>query len=333
MLRRLLLSIILFTVTACGAAAPQSNEAPTSTPEASTSTPEAPTATLPAPTSTPAPSVRSITDSAGRNVEIPVTIDAVISLAPSTTEIVTALNAQGNVQLLAVDVYSDYPPEIVDLPKITNYDMTVNYEQITALQPDVVFAAGITAPDVVAQVTALGIPVIVVGSVDTTFASILSDITLVGSVIGAEAEATSVVEQMQRDWDALVAEVAMYPERPTVFWELDATDPAKPYTIGPNNFVNDLLTAAGGVNIFASADNPYPQVSVEQIVAADPDVILLADSIYGVTPEMVASREGWQALAAVTNQRVYPINDSLVSRPGPRIVAGLAEVVAALHPR
>ena len=331
MLRRLLLSIVLFTVTACGMS--QADGTATVTPVAPTATLAAPTATVAVPTPSPVPQDRVITDSAGRTVTIPATVDAVISLAPSTTEIVAALNDQGTVQILAVDVYSDYPPEVADLPKITNYDMTVNYEQITALQPDVVFAAGITAPDVVEQVTALGIPVVVVGSVETTFASILSDITLVGSVVGAEPAAQTLVAQMQSDWDALVAEVASYPARPTVFWELDATDPAKPYTIGPNNFVNDLLTAAGGVNIFATADTPYPQVSIEQIVVADPEVILLADSIYGVTPEMVASREGWQALSAVTGQRVYPINDSLVSRPGPRIVAGLAEVVAALHAR
>jgi len=329
MLRRLLLLIVLFSVTACGA--PQSQGAATATPFAPTATLVPPTATAVAPTASPAPEVRTITDSAGRSVDIPATVDAVISLAPSTTEMVAALNEQGTVQILAVDVYSDYPPDVVDLPKITNYDMTVNYEQIAALQPDVVLAAGITAPDVVEQVTALGIPVVVVGSVDTTFVSILSDIMLVGRVLDAETNAQNVVDQMQADWDALVAEVAGYPERPTVFWELDATDPAKPYTIGPNNFVNDLLTAAGGVNIFATADTPYPQVSIEQIVAADPDVILLADSIYGVTPEMVVSREGWQTLSAVTGQRVYPINDSLVSRPGPRIVAGLAEVVSALH--
>ena len=329
MLRRLLLLIVLFSVTACGAS--QSQGAATATPFAPTATLVPPTATAVAPTASPAPEVRTITDSAGRSVDIPATVDAVISLAPSTTEMVAALNEQGTVQILAVDVYSDYPPDVVDLPKITNYDMTVNYEQIAALQPDVVLAAGITAPDVVAQVTALGIPVVVVGSVDTTFASILSDIMLVGRVLDAETNAQNVVDQMQADWDALVAEVDGYPERPTVFLELDSTDPAKPYTIGPNNFVNDLLTAAGGVNIFATADTPYPQVSIEQIVAADPDVILLADSIYGVTPEMVVSREGWQTLSAVTGQRVYPINDSLVSRPGPRIVAGLAEVVSALH--
>ena len=226
MMRRVLLFLVLCTITACGAA-PAAVATPTTVPP--TATTVMATATMAAPTPSPAPQTRTVTDSAGRNVEVPATVDAVISLAPSTTEIVAALNSTGSVQLLAVDIYSDYPPEVADVARITSYDMTVNYEQIAALQPDVVFAAGITAPEVVDQVTALGIPVVVVGSIDTTFASILSDITLVGSVLGAENAAQTVVAQMQRDWDALVAEVAAYPDRPTVFLEQLRHQPAQTY--------------------------------------------------------------------------------------------------------
>ncbi|MFM2031241.1 MAG: hypothetical protein RLZZ297_6, partial [Chloroflexota bacterium] len=114
--------------------------------------------------------------------------------------------------------------------------------------------------------------------------------------------------------------------------ELDATDPAKPYTVGPGSFVAELLTAAGGENIFADATSAYPQVSLEQIVAKGPAVILLADSLWGVTPEAVAARTGWEGIPAVKDGNVYPIDDNLVSRPGPRIVDGLRAVIAVLHP-
>jgi iron complex transport system substrate-binding protein len=318
---------MVFVLASCGsptAIAPTAE--PTAVTIASTATAEP---TIEPTANADAVQLRTVVDSSGRSVEIPATITAVISLAPSTTEIVYALGRGDSMR--AVDIYSDYPEQVADLTKITNYDMSVNYEQITALAPDVVFAAAITAPEVIDQISQLGIPVVVVGSFASTFASIQQDIVLVGEVLNATAEAQQVVDTMATEWQALLDEVATYPDRPTVFWELDATDPGKPYTIGAGNFVHDLLVAAGGVNVFADADTPYPQVSVEQLVVANPDVILLADSLYGVTPEMVYAREGWGDIAAVANQRVYPINDSLVSRPGPRIVEGLAEVVALLH--
>lgn len=325
----LLLSSLAFIVASCAstpAAEPTAVPAPAATEIPVVEPTLAPTAE---PTEAPVANL-VVTDGAGRAVEITEQVARVVSLAPSTTEIVYALGAGD--RMVAVDMYSDYPPEVADLTKITNPDMSVNYEQISALEPDVVFAAAITAPDVITQLETLGIKVVVVGSFNSTFAGVLNDIKLVGAVLGLDAQATELTSAMQVDWDALVNKVADLEARPRVFWELDATDPVKPYTIGAGTFVNELLTAAGGENVFGTSDNPYPQVSLEQIVAEAPDVILLADSIWGVTPQMVYDRAGWEEIPAVKNQAVYPINDNLVSRPGPRIVEGLAEVVRVLHP-
>ena len=296
-----------------------------------TSAPTATEVATQAATETPAAATGiTITDSAGRTVTVNTSVTKIISLAPSTTEIIAALD--GTSRLIAVDMYSDYPADVSTLPKITNPDMSVNYEQITTLKPDVVYAAGITAPDVIANIEKLNIPVVVIGSVNASFASTLNDITLVGQTLQRDAEATALTARMQTDWDALVAKVATVETKPTVFWELDASDPAKPYTVGPDSFVAELLTAAGGANIFADVTDAYPQVSLEQIVAKAPETIILADSVWGVTPEAVAAREGWGAIPAVTNGRVFPIDDNIVSRPGPRIVQGFAAVVAILHP-
>lgn len=301
---------------------------------------QAPTAT-PAPVATIAPTVAptvvptaaapaSVTDSAGRVVPIPANVTKIISLAPSTTEIIFALG-KGS-QLVAIDMYSDYPPEVSKIAKISNPDMTYNYEQIAVLAPDIVFAAGITNPDVITAIEKLKIPVVVIGSVNTTVESIKSDIQVVGTLLGASPEALALNDKLQSDWDGLVAKVATVSAKPRVFWELDATDPSKPYTIGAGSFVNDLLIAAGGVNVFGDVKNPYPQVSVEQVVAASPDIIILADSLYGVSPDMVAKRAGWSDIPAVKSQAVMPIDDNLVSRPGPRFVEGLKSVIAILHP-
>jgi iron complex transport system substrate-binding protein len=331
-LRVVLLSVAML-MSACATApaqAPTATVAPVAT-VAPTATVEATMAPTTAPTVAPTVAApASVTDSAGRVVAIPAHVTKIISLAPSTTEMIYALGKGSAV--VAIDMYSDYPPEVSKIAKISNPDMTYNYEQIAALAPDMVFAAGITNPDVVTAIEKLKIPVVVVGSVNTTVASIKSDITMVGTLLGAPNEAATLTTQIQTDWDALAAKVATAPKKPRVFWELDATDPSKPYTIGAGSFVNDLLVAAGAVNVFADVKNPYPQVSVEQVVAAAPDIIILADSLYGVTPDMVAKRAGWETIPAVKNNGVFAIDDNLVSRPGPRIVAGLQAVITIVHP-
>lgn len=323
-----ILLLVAFVFAACGTPSASPTAAPTGTPLTEAS---APTATDVLATATPALKTEiSLTDSAGRSVVVKLPVNRIVSLAPSTTEIVVALD--GLDRLTAIDMYSDYPPEVSALPKITNPDMSVDYEQITASAPDVVFAAGITAPDVITAIEKLGISVIVVGSPNATFAAVLTDIRLVGAALERDTEAQVLTETMQTEWQALADRVAKTTDRPTVFWELDATDPSKPYTVGPDSFVAELLQVAGGTNIFADVTDAYPQVSLEQIVAKAPDTIILADSIWGVTPEAVAARAGWESIPAVQNQRVFPIDDNVVSRPGPRIVQGLQAVIAILHP-
>ncbi len=323
-----ILLLVTFVLAACGTPTASPSAAPTATP-----LPDVPvaTATIVLATATPVPMTeKTVTDSAGRTVVVKQPVSRIVSLAPSTTEIVAALD--GLDRLIAIDMYSDYPPEVSALPKITNPDMSVDYEQITASAPDVVFAAGITAPDVIAAIEKLGIPVVIVGAPTATFASVLADIRLVGLALQRDTEAQVLTDTMQTEWQALAGQVAKTTERPTVFWELDATDPAKPYTVGPESFVAELLQVAGGTNIFADVTDAYPQVSLEQIVAKAPDTIILADSLWGVTPESVVARAGWESIPAVQNQRVFPIDDNIVSRPGPRIVEGLQAVVAILHP-
>ncbi|RLT32760.1 MAG: ABC transporter substrate-binding protein [Chloroflexi bacterium] len=323
-----ILLLAAFVLAACGTPTTYPAAVPTATPL--TAVP-APTATVVMATATPVPLADStLTDSAGRTVVVKQPVRRIVSLAPSTTEIVAALD--GLERLIAIDMYSDFPTEVSALPKITNPDMSVDYEQITASAPDVVFAAGITAPDVIAAIEKLGIPVVIVGAPTATFASVLADIRLVGTALQRDTEAQMLTGTMQTEWQALADKVAKTSDRPTVFWELDATDPAKPYTVGPDSFVAELLQVAGGTNIFADVTDAYPQVSLEQIVAKAPDTIILADSLWGVTPESVVARAGWDSIPAVQNQRVFPIDDNIVSRPGPRIVQGLQAVVAILHP-
>jgi len=90
---------------------------------------------------------------------------------------------------------------------------------------------------------------------------------------------------------------------------------------------------AGGVNAGDIASDQYAQLSLEQLVAQDPDVIILGSSTYGgQTPELVAARTGWETISAVQNGAVYTFDDNLVSRPGPRVVDGLEQLARLIHP-
>jgi iron complex transport system substrate-binding protein len=126
--------------------------------------------------------------------------------------------------------------------------------------------------------------------------------------------------------------IATTTTRPLVFYELDATEPTKPWTAGPGTFVDQLIARAGGTNLGGSLDGAWVQISQEVLILDDPDIILLGDSAYGITSEQVAARAGWENLKAVTNGQVYPFDDNLVSRPGPRLVDGLIEFARILHP-
>ena len=126
--------------------------------------------------------------------------------------------------------------------------------------------------------------------------------------------------------------LAKVKDRPKVFYELDATDPAKPFTAGANTFIDLLITQAGGANIGANLKDNYPQVSQEELLAQDPDIILLGDAAYGATPDQVAARPGWSIIKAVKKNQVFAVYYNLISRPGPRLVDGLATPAKLIHP-
>ena len=119
--------------------------------------------------------------------------------------------------------------------------------------------------------------------------------------------------------------------KPKVFNEVDASDPAKIYTVGPGSFIDDLIKLAGGANVFATAKTAYPTVSGEQIISTDPEVIVLGDSLYGTSIDSIATRPGWAALSAVKNKRVYA-GLSVFSRPGPRLGEAALAYAKLVHP-
>jgi iron complex transport system substrate-binding protein len=270
----------------------------------------------------------SVVDDAGRTVEIAETPQRLVSLAPSNTEILFALGLGDKV--VGVTDFCDYPEEAKAIEKAGGIEP--NLEKLVDLDPDLVLAIGGSPAQVekATEMEKLDLTVIVLEPGDIE--GIMSNIELVGQATGTEKEASELAAELRKRFDVITAKAKGAESRPKVFYELDATDPSKPYTPGPGSFIDALITLAGGSNVGAGAKMQWAQLSTEEIIAQDPEVIVLADANYGVTVEMVKERPGWSVITAVKNGAIYPIDDILISRPGPRIIDGLEALTRIIHP-
>jgi iron complex transport system substrate-binding protein len=275
--------------------------------------------TTSAPAAVPTPSVGvspalsfpvTVTDFQGSRVTIATRPERIVSIGPSNTEFLFALGAGD--RIVAVDDFSDEPGEAKAKDKVGG--VRVNLEKVVSLRPDLVVSVKFS-DGTLERLAAQSMAVLVVdpqgvGDVPETA-------RLLGQAVGADGAslAREIVDGLGR-----VKQRGGELRKKRVFHELDASDPTKPFTVGPGSFVHDLIEMAGGINVAARASSPYPQLSAEEIVRADPEVIVLADAAYGVTVEQVVARPGWSAITAVRNRRLVPADASLMSRPGPRVV-------------
>jgi|DewCreStandDraft_5_1066085.scaffolds.fasta_scaffold00538_21 iron complex transport system substrate-binding protein len=269
----------------------------------------------------------TVTDDLGRSVRIEKLPQRIVSTAPSNTEILFALGL--NERIVAVTDFCDYPEAAKAKPKIGGTRPSV--ERIIAFSPDLVVASTINPQELIQQLEGAGIAVVVWGPKD--FAGIMRNIEQTGVITGTIEQARRITAGMKSRIDAVAAKARQATTKPRVFFEVDATDPAKPFTAGPGSFVDAMITLAGGQNVAAGAASPWPQFSLEELVRADPDIIILSDYAYGVTPESVARRPGWENLTAVKKGAIKPIEDpNIVVRPGPRIVDGLELMARLIQP-
>lgn len=271
----------------------------------------------------------SITDDSGVTTTFAAPPQRIVSLSPGLTEMTFALG-HGD-QLVAVDSYSDYPPEAKDVqPRLNTYP-NPSIETIVALQPDVVLSLA-DSDDSISQMRRQGIPVLKIFPKD--FDAAVEAIRTLGRLYGSPDAGDAVTADMLARRDAVVSAVAGAP-RPRVYEELDASEPDKPFVAGPNGFYGQLIDLAGGTNVFGDLPGDVGQVGAETIVQRDPEVIVLTDAdlpFNPQTPEMVAARPGWNTIAAVRNKAIYAVPAELYSTPGPRLVQGLEDLAKLLHP-
>ncbi len=266
----------------------------------------------------------TVEDSLGRSVEIGEEPAQIGSMAPSITETVFAVGAGDRVA--GVSTADDYPPEVENIEQIGDYQQ-VNAEKVASLGIDVLFLSFDTTTEEQAQdlEEKTGAEVVVINPASVEEA--IDSVGLVGEAVGEPERAQVVEERLRAELDQLRSEVEGLPE-PTVFYEV-GYDPL--FTVGPGSFVQDVIELAGGQNVAADADQPYPQYPVERLLQQDPE-LYVAGASSGVTVEDIVNRSSYASLDAVQQGNVFVINDDLVNRPGPRIVEGVREMAETLHP-
>ncbi len=306
---------------ACAAPAATPTLAPV-TPVPSTMPTAAPTA---APTEAPA-FPATLTDDEGTEVVLAAEPAKIVSLTPAATETLFALGV-GDRVVGKVEDWNLYPPEAASIPDLAKFG-SVDVEGIVGLGADLVIAGGsnFNPPEAIAKLRSLGVPVLVIFAPNLETA--LADMALIGRAVGRPDEAAALVAGIQAAFDDVAAATADQPKL-RVFYELDATNGY--FGPAPDYFGTEMIRIAGGDPLTSGTPGVY-QIQAEQIVAFDPEVILLGDAAYGVTVEAVGQRPGWEVLSAVKSGDVRPIDDVIVTRPGPRLADGIRALALAIHP-
>jgi iron complex transport system substrate-binding protein len=269
----------------------------------------------------------TFTDDLGREVRIEKAPERIVSHVPGITEILFALGLGEKV--VGVSNYCDYPEAAKAKPKIGGF-WNPSIESIVALNPDLVLTNG-SVKYVMTQLDSLGITYIVLDPKDID--GILKDIELMGKVTGTGGKAREVIKDMQ---DRILRVSAKVKDAPKVkvFYTFATTDLNNPWTAGPGSVVDSLINMAGGENISARALAPWVQFSIEEVVATDPEVIVV-DASHGsaVTPiAELKQHPVWRKITAIKQGRICPIDGDLLNRFGPRIVQGLEEMAKIIHP-
>jgi len=276
-----------------------------------------------------APTGTTYIDGEGRSVVISGPAQRIVSLAPSNTEILYALGAGD--KIVGRDEFSDYPLEAKSLPSVGGSMGEYDFEAIAALEPDLVLATSINTPKQIKTLEEMGITVYMLPNPDD-LEGLYSNLMIVGELTGQTTNADNLVASLKIRVQAVLDNVKEAGSTPSVFYELDGTDPAKPWTAGPDTFMSKWISLAGGYNVGDKLDASWAQISQEALIVADPEIILLGDAAYGMTPEQVAARPGWDAISAVKNWKILVFDDNLISRPGPRLVDALEVLAQLLHP-
>ncbi len=268
----------------------------------------------------PAPAGDPFVDDLGRLVNIEETPRRIVSLSPANTEILFALGLDGKV--VGVTNFCDYPPEAMEKETVGDF-YPPDIEKIVALDPDLIVATDIHRHDVIPALEDKGFTVFALAP--QTLQEVLECLHKLGELTGEGEAARQLVSEMQRRIAEIQEKAAAIEDRPRVLY-VTWHDPL--WTVGRDTWIDDLITIAGGVNIFSAYFESGAMVEVEWAIFLNPEVIIAGDWSYDWAND-ATELEGTDARL---NGRVYPSDDNLVQRSSPRLVEALAWFAHFIHP-
>ncbi len=258
-----------------------------------------------------------IEDIAGNVLKVPPYPRRIVSLAPSITECLFSIGCGDRV--VGVTLFSDYPPQVKKLPRVGSY-IQPNIEKILALRPDLCLATKDGNPrSLVMKLKEVGVDVFVVDPRDID--SLFDTMLVLGRLTGCYIKALEVVNRLKKQVKEVEKRSRTFFRHPRVFFQI-GVDPM--VTVGSHTLIDNLITLAGGINIFSGRFS-YPRVSVEQVIARQPDIIVIT-SMVNSRPNLQRLKEFWfqyGEIPAVKKGNIFVVNSDYFNRPSPRAVEGL----------
>ena len=260
-------------------------------------------------------------DDLQRDVSFAASPRRIITMLPSLTETVCALDDCD--RLVATDRYSNWPPEVAQLPKAGGLD-DAEVESIVSLKPDLVLLS--RSQRITERLRALGIRSFALNS--GSFADIARSITVLGAILGDPQRAVRLNQKIDADIAdiARTAAARRHSAPPTVYFEVDRGL----YAAGPRSYIGELLEKLGARNIVTPELGPFPRLNPEYVVRHDPDVIFVSAA---AAPHLV-ERPGWSEIRAVRLHQLCsfaPAVDDTIVRPGPRVAEGMRAMAGCLE--
>jgi iron complex transport system substrate-binding protein len=279
--------------------------------------------------------LQNLVDDTGYKTSLTAYPERIVSVAPSCTELLFAIDVGDKV--VGVTDYCNYPYNFTtwiaegNMTSVGNFK-DPNMEVITTLEPDFILASGGVQGESVDTLRARGYKVLVLDP--TSIEGILKNIELVGNATGKRAEATAVLNDITNRIETVENTVANS-TKPKVYYEVYYYETAS-WTIGALAWQTEVIEKAGGTNIFEDQQIDYYQYQVEALIDRNPDVIVLPGEGMGTgkaeSLDAVKARPGWDTTNAVQNDRLYQINSDIIERSGSRLAEAIEQMAEFLHP-
>jgi len=248
-----------------------------------------------------------------RGTEIPELPERIVSLSATHTEVLYEIGAGAAV--IGTDLFSDHPALANETEKIDAFNL--NVEAVAALDPDLVILS-FDPGDAVSGLAAVGIPTMLFAAPGpATLEEVYLEWRDLGTATGQDEAAAALIARVSSDIDGILIQVPENVGASTYFLELDSTL----FTAGTGTLLDSIFGMLGMMSIVDRTDGPFPQLSSEYVIGADPDFVFLADTVCcGQSADTVAARPGWAEMTAIRNDDIVELDDGVASRWGPRLV-------------